>query len=323
MRELKKRYAEGEWDDKDEYLRQSWILRHNDDYLEFLVNKVWKLNRPCAVVDFGCGYGRFGLKLMPLLPDGSTYCGFDPSADLIAKARNIWDQVRFHAEFSQASAFDAPFEDSRFDVAVSHTVLMHVPRPEAVIREMIRVTRDAGLVITCDANRNAHSALFHIAETDEQDVTPLELFQTLNRNIRRQTDVDHNIGIKTPALMHKAGLRNVEARVTDSVRLLFPPFDTDDKKALFRAMCREGYGPPAPTDEVRSQWKKHFTDHGIPEQDAEREIERELARDFANRAEEYHTAYADLLSFSFGTVKKDATTTSRRSNQRIQPTKRG
>ena len=35
-------------------------------------------------------------------------------------------------------------------------------------------------------------------------------------------------------------------------------------------------------------------------------IERELSRDFANRADEYHTVYTDLLSFSFGTVDPEA-----------------
>jgi SAM-dependent methyltransferase len=212
--------------------------------------------------------------------------------------------VLFPPQFSEGSVFDAPYGDSLFDVAVSHTVLMHVADPDKVIQEMIRVTRHGGLVVTCDGNRNAHTALFHIDETDEQEVVPLELFQTLNREIRRQTGVDHNIGARTPILMHKAGLRNVQARVTDSVRVLFPPFDSEHKRALFKAICREGYAHPVPTDEARSAWKKHLTQYGIPGDDAEREIERELARDFANRAEEYHTVYADLLTFSFGTVAK-------------------
>src|SRR5512142_1735191 len=55
MANAERRYADGYWDDKDEYLAQSWLLRHNDDYLQFLVEKVWKLTEPRAVVDFGCG----------------------------------------------------------------------------------------------------------------------------------------------------------------------------------------------------------------------------------------------------------------------------
>ncbi len=58
--QLEQRYPDGLWDSKSDYLVGSRILLHNDDYLEFLVTKVWKLDQPCRVVDFGCGSGRFG-----------------------------------------------------------------------------------------------------------------------------------------------------------------------------------------------------------------------------------------------------------------------
>jgi hypothetical protein len=182
---------------------------------------------------------------------------------------------------------------------------MHIPDPERAIDEMIRVTRNGGLIITCDANRNAHSALFHINETEEQETVPLGLFQTINREIRRQTGVDHNIGSKTPVLMHKAGLKNVGARVSDSVRLLFPPIDTEKDKSLFRALCREGYGPPVPDSIARDQWVKGMTQYGISRSDAEAEIDRELSVDFANRAADYHTVYTDLLSVDFANRAAD------------------
>jgi len=289
------RYAKDEWDDKSQYLADSWILTHNHDYLAFLVEKVWNLNKPCDV--------RFGMKLMPLLPQGSTYRGFDQSEELIQKAREVWKDCPIQYEFSVGSVFDAPYGNSRFDLAVSHTVLMHIPDPEKAIQEMIRVTRDGGLIITCDANRNAHNALFHVHETEEQDEVPLGLFQTMNREIRRRTGVDHNIGAKTPVLMHKAGLKNVGARVTDSVRLLFPPVDSEYDKALHSAMCREGYGPPVPDSVGREKWVEGMAQWGITRSDAEREIDRELSRDFPNKAAGYHTVYTPLLTFSFGTVE--------------------
>ena len=168
---------------------------------------------------------------------------------------------------------------------------------------MIRVTRPNGLVIACEANRNAHTALLHIDETNHQETAPLELFQTINREIRKRTGVDHNIGAKLPVLMHNAGLKHIQVRVSDAVRFLCPPLDTDYKNRLFKAICDEGYGQPAPTAEQREKWKANMMGYGISEEDAEAEIARELEEDFLNRGGSYHTVYASLLTWSFGVVQ--------------------
>jgi len=301
---MEKRYPDDYWDGKAGSLESSRILFHNDDYLEFLVTRVWRIVQPSRVIDFGCGYGRFGQMLMPLLPEGSTYTGFDQSADLIEKGRQVFAGSPYQAEFSVGSVHEAPFADDSFDLAVSQAVFTHIPDPLAAIREMIRVTRHGGMVITCDANRNAHNALVYTEELSTQETTPMSLIQTVNREIRRQTGVDHNIGIKTPILMHKAGLKNVQARISDSVRLILPPIETEYSEAVFRAMCEQGLDPRISTDEQRAKLKAFLVKYGISEEDAEKEIERELAWDFREKGREYHTVYPMLLSFSFGTVEK-------------------
>lgn len=63
------------WDSKIDYLSRTRWLYYNDDYLEFLVKSVWKITSPVRIIDFGCGYGYLGTKLLPLLPEGSTYTG--------------------------------------------------------------------------------------------------------------------------------------------------------------------------------------------------------------------------------------------------------
>lgn len=302
---LEKRYADNHWDAKADYFDGCRVLLHNEDYLEFLVSRVWKIDQPCRIVDFGCGSGRFGQMLMPFMPEGSSYTGIDQSAELIAEARKRFTGAPFEAEFYVGDVHEVPFGDDSFDVAVSHAVLMHIPDPMGAIREMIRVTVDGGLVVTCDANRNAHQALFHVEELNTRETTPLELLQTMNREIRLQTGVDHNIGIKTPVLMHKAGLRDVQARMSDCVRLLFPPVDDPYKETLFRAICDEGYGVAEPDAEGRARWKANMMKYSVSEEDAEREIDRELAQDFLGKGREYYTVYASLLSFSFGRADKD------------------
>jgi len=103
------RYPEGYWDDAAEYLRQSFVLHHNEDYLEFLVRQVWKLDGICRLGEFGCGSGRMGLQLMPLLAPGSSYTGIDQSAKLVATGRQVWASTPWPAEFHQGSIYETPF----------------------------------------------------------------------------------------------------------------------------------------------------------------------------------------------------------------------
>lgn len=300
--ELQPRYPEDYWDGATEYLRECYVLQHNEDYLEFLVTRVWNLNKACRLAEFGCGFGKMGLHLMPLLAKGSTYMGIDGSAKLISKGRQLWANTPWLAEFHEGSIYETHFADNSFDVTLAHTVLMHVPHPERALQEMVRVTRPGGLVIACEANRNAHTAILHIAEVNHQETVPLELFQIINREIRKRTGVDHNIGAKLPVLMHHAGLRHIQVRISDAARVLLPPLDTDDKRRLFRAICDEGYGRKQPDDQERETWKANLMGFGISEQDAEAEITRELEEDFLSKGPQYHTVYATLLTWSFGVV---------------------
>ena len=190
-----------------------------------------------------------GLALMRLLPEGSAYTGIDQSAKLITKGRMVWADMPWQAEFHEGSIYDTPFNSQSFDITMTHTVLMHVPYPEKVIHEMMRVTKPGGLVITCEVNRNAHTAMLHIEVSNHQEMAPLELFQSLNREIRMRTGVDHNIGARLSVLMHAAGLKHIQIRVSDASRFLYPPMDTDDKNKLFTAICDEGYGQARPDDE--------------------------------------------------------------------------
>ena len=266
--------------------------------------QVWQLEQPCRLVEFGCGTGKMGLKLLPLLPQGSSYTGFDESAALLVKALEVWENYPWQPVFYQGSIYHAPFRNDSFDIALTHTVLMHVPNVNQILLEMVRVTRDGGMCISCEANRNAHTALLHIEEINNQEQVPLDLFQTMNAAIRRKTGVDHNIGVKMPVLMHRAGLMNIQARISDAVRPLMPPLDTAYKNTLFQAICDEGYGQPRADEAQIARWKANLMGYGISEQAAQAEIERELAQDFLNKGQGYHTVFTTLLTWSYGTVVK-------------------
>jgi SAM-dependent methyltransferase len=291
------------WEERFESLRASRVLTHNADYLEFLVSKVWRIDRqPLKIAEFGCGFGRFASMLLPLLSSGSSYAGFDSAANLVSKGKEIFAGSPYPISFVRGEVHQAPLRDAHFDVTIAHLVLMHVPDPEQVLREMIRVTRPGGLLITCDANRNGHNALLHIEESNEQENMDLELIQSVNRSIREDSGVDYNIGMKTPVLMNRLGLKNVQARLSDLVVLILPPLDTPEKERVFRAMCSEGLGYQ-PTEEAEiDRWREKLIERGVSPEKADREIKRQLGRDFLHKGMNYHTVSASAFTFSFGTV---------------------
>jgi SAM-dependent methyltransferase len=238
-----------------------------------------------------------------MLAPGSTYTGLDVSGPLLEHGRTLFKGHPSGARFFEADATSAPFEDDAFDVAIAHTVLMHLPDAAASVAEMIRVTRPGGLVVACDATHNAINALIHVHETNEQEHTPLSFFQAMNAHDRRTRGVDRNIGMKTPVLMHQAGLVDVQARVSDFVCLSFPPLDTPQKQRLFQAICDGGLGVTPTDPESFETAVAGLVARGATEADAAAELRREMDNDYRHRGAGYHIVQPGLMTISFGTVR--------------------
>ena len=49
--------SEEYWEQQLECTKNWKLFYFNDDYLEFLVKKVWKFDRPVKMLDCACGYG--------------------------------------------------------------------------------------------------------------------------------------------------------------------------------------------------------------------------------------------------------------------------
>ena len=88
-----------DWNKEIEYLQSTRQKMWNDDYFEFLVRQVWKINRPVSILDFGCGYGDLGLRLLPIVPDGSSYNGVNIADELINKAKDIFKTSSYVTRF--------------------------------------------------------------------------------------------------------------------------------------------------------------------------------------------------------------------------------
>jgi SAM-dependent methyltransferase len=96
-------------------------------------------------LDVGCGTGALtGAILRDTKPTQVT--GVDPAAGFVAYARASVTSTGADVRFLQGTATDLPFDDGRFDAAVSGLVLNFLPEPGRAALEMARVTRPGGTV---------------------------------------------------------------------------------------------------------------------------------------------------------------------------------
>ena len=98
------------------------------------------------VLDFGCGPGSISVGLAKAIEPGELH-GVDMEQSQVDLAReaaraNGCSNAIFHV----ADVTALPFEDSFFDVAHCHNVLLHIPGTDSALSEVKRVLKPGGLI---------------------------------------------------------------------------------------------------------------------------------------------------------------------------------
>lgn len=94
-------------------------------------------------LDVACGTGRHAAYLASL---GHEVIGVDSSPEMLARAREKVPEARFH----EGDFHDLPLDDRSVDVVVCAFALTHVVELEEVLRELVRVLRPNGHLVTSD-----------------------------------------------------------------------------------------------------------------------------------------------------------------------------
>jgi SAM-dependent methyltransferase len=122
--------------------------------IRFLADQIPSL-QSLKTLEVGCGDGYISKHLM-----GRTHLlGVDLSASMLA--RNPLAQKAI------ASAYDLPFADDQFDIAIESNMLHHLDDPEKAIKELMRVSRRYVFL----SEPNPHSPpiyLTHLLDPDER-----------------------------------------------------------------------------------------------------------------------------------------------------------
>lgn len=228
------------WNEKLDFLkaiRTGWC---NDDYIEFLVEKVWKIKKAVNVLDFGCGFGYIGLLLLPILPEGSTYTGIDNSEILLNEAKNIFANSGYTAKFINIDLNKyQPEED--YDIAISQAVLRHIPHAENILEKMVQSVIHEGLVICMETDLELEKAGQYFSSLDYIELGMTELHRKMYRTELKNGGRDYRFAIKIPVLMQELGLHNIGVRMNDSVKFINPNGNKEEYLKQLNAMT-EAWG---------------------------------------------------------------------------------
>lgn len=287
------------WDNQIEYLRNTRWLYYNDDYLEFLVQRVWKINKPVNIIDYGCGYGYLGLKLLPLLPEGSTYTGIDKGKDLINKAKEVFINLPYQTEFITSDIEDINLKHV-YDIAMCHAFLLHMTEPVSILQKMINSVINNGRIICFEPHWISNMSNYCFDGLEQSKVIQLGILQKLFEEDTRQNGKDGNIGIRIPILLSQLGIKNVDCRVSDRVNFLDQNIDSTNKERLYKSLREEGLGQEP--GEIK-EFMNTLTERGITPEEAEQQYQAELlfSKEFGDRS---WLTYAPSMKISFGTIKR-------------------
>ena len=131
--------------------------------------------------------------------------GVDRVPELLSSRR---ERAPANVTFVEGDAEHLPFDDGSFDLAGTLRTLHHVPRPELVLAELVRVTRPGGRLLVVD----------QIAPVDPLDAIAVDRFERARDpgHTRLLPDIDLRQLFEANELVLVRERRDVERRPLDA-----------------------------------------------------------------------------------------------------------
>ncbi|KAF2077228.1 hypothetical protein CYY_001482 [Polysphondylium violaceum] len=130
----------------DEASKQDQIIAHTR-YSTRQLN----LNFGQKVMDVGCGAGKDLSRLESMVESQGQVFGMDISREMVECAKSRMSHLPNVTVFC-GDAASIPIENNYFDAIRCERLLQHVPSPDQVISEMVRVTKSGGRIVVTDVD---------------------------------------------------------------------------------------------------------------------------------------------------------------------------
>ena len=144
---------------------------------ELLRYRTWIIrDRVGEFLDLGAGTAQSPSNSPAALPE-LHITAIDAAASMIelARANIAAADLTAQIELLLADAKRLPFADATYDVVISNSILHHIPDPQTVVAEAIRVTASGGLLFHRDLARpNDEVTLQNLVATYAAEATPYQ-----------------------------------------------------------------------------------------------------------------------------------------------------
>jgi len=254
------------WNDKLQYIQNSRYELWNSDYIEFLVQKVWKIKKKVDVLDFGCGNGFLAGLMMPFLPEGSTYTGLDISDVMIEEAKKIYTDEKYPVKFVCQNTYDYT-EIEKYDMVVCQAFLRELSKPEMALKNMICSLKTGGMIACIEVNRELDNAGIYIEGLDYSSILMTELQRKYWTTELKQCDRDYAIGIRLPFLLRSLGIKDIEVRVQDKVKFANPDNTEEYDRLQTAYVAEKGWKEDNPEEHKRAV--EVLANRGLSREEAE------------------------------------------------------
>jgi ubiquinone/menaquinone biosynthesis C-methylase UbiE len=165
-----------------------------------------------SYLEVGCGTGEDAQTLASRLGAGGKVTGIDYSKTMTDEATRRAAKRLMPVTFQHGDAYALPFANNSFDATYSLVTFDILERPEAALREMVRVTKPGGTVFVSASDHGTLAI----------DAPDKALTRTLV-NFFCDSTCNGWVGRQLPALLASAGLSRVSVR-PDTVTLQSPDY---------------------------------------------------------------------------------------------------
>ena len=172
------------------------------------------------IVEVGCGRGRLAIRLAGLVGAHGHVVGLDASKEVLGLAARDARAARVsNLTFEVGDARDLRLPDGAADLVICSSLLCSLKEVDAVVREMLRITRKGGVLVIAEPGGEQ---LCHDPDSRRFTYLSAKLNGAFVRGWWRRA-VDQHVGLRVPGILLRHGVKEIAAEVVCQVFLMSDP----------------------------------------------------------------------------------------------------